>query len=95
MWSRCTIQYKSELQVFKHTTLRPLHGLLWKSSIQSPVTLGSPACSVLRGQNYVPDIKLQPYRLALPKGSVYSDDRAALEVTGMSHFIHQGFFEDA
>lgn len=95
MWSRWTIQYKLELQLFKHTTFFPLHRLLWKLSIQPRVTFRPFACSVLRGQNYVPVIKLQPYRLSLPKGSVSFDDRATLEVTGISTFIHQGSFEDA
>lgn len=95
LWSRCTIRHEPELQVFKHTTFCPLHGLLRKSSTELPTALDSPACPVLRGHNYVPVAKLQPCRLSLPKGSVSSDDRAALKVTGMSHFIHRGFFEDA
>lgn len=81
--------------MFKHTYFCAFHGLLWKSIIQLPITLGSPTCSVLRGQNYVPVIKLQPCRLSLPKGNASSEDKAAMEVTGMSHFIQWGFFEDA
>lgn len=79
----------------KHTTFCPLHKLLWKSNIQLPLALGCPSCSVLRGQNYVPVKKLQSYRLSSSKGSVPADDRAALEVTGMSQFIPWDFFEDA
>lgn len=97
VWSRCSVQYAVWLN-YKclYTQLsEPLHWLLWKSSIQSPATLMSPTCSFLRQQNYVPVTKLQLYRLSLPKGSVSSDDRTALEVTRMSHFTHQGFFEDA
>jgi len=64
------------------------------SQVYSPLLPWTPLL-VLRGQNYVPVIKLQPCRVSLPKGSVYSDDRAALEVTEMSHSIHRGFSEDA
>lgn len=79
----------------KHKTFCSLHELLRIPSIQFPLTLGSPSCSALRGQNYVPVKKLQFYRLSLPIGSVSADDRSALEVTGMSQFINCSFFEDA